>query len=1007
LQVEPGPETVALWREALAQGAARESPATPEGDATAGERKQATALAAVLTPGFGAPADPEELEALLDAAARRAAEVIRRHGGRILRAVPEGISAVFGAPHALEDHATRACRAALDLLAARADAAGLGVGLDSGEVVLHGARIFGPCLQRAARIATAGGPGQVASTEATAVLARGRLRFTPATPLPPDPGAAPLPLFRPEGPARSGDAGRPAAEGELVERAAELAALSAAIEPVAAGGGRLVALVGEAGVGKSRLVREFIARTLPPGWRVVRAAADPQTSDTAYATVAALLRDYFCLDEDAAEAAQIGAALRALDPGFAEQAMTPLLALLNLGPATDDAWTSLEPARRRRRMVEAVQKLLHLRAAVEPVLLVIEDLHWLDPASRQVIESLAESLTAARLALLVNFRPEFTHGWAGLGHYRQLRVEPLSANGVQALLDRLLGQHPSMAPLRCRLATRAGGNPFFLEECVRAAAGTPGLLAEAPGAYRLVGDPDAVVLPTTVQAVIGARIDRLAPEDKRLLQVASVIGTEPPAALLRAVSGLPEEAFEASLARLQSGEFLVPLRLVPDVAYRFRHALTHEVAYGSLLRQDRRELHLRVLRAMAPRGGAEPPVEILAFHATRAEAWEAAADYGRQAGMQAAARSANREAVSLYGQALAALRRLPESPRRGGAEVDLLLEIRNALFVLGEPEAIPAHLEEAARIAAAIGDAQRGARVGLLLSGWYWQNGQHGAAAAAADRAVAEGGDALLAALGLYRRGANLKAVGAYRAAAATLAEAIALLERHGAADAFAFGGYPYVFCCSFRAWALAELGEYAAARAAGAQGWDAALRLGNSYSQAVMSFGYGHALIRAGALEAAAAVLERGLELYRVQEVPSTYPWIAACLGYVRVRQGEAEAGLALLRHAVAPEVRRRGPLYAQTWLWLADAAGLAGRVEEALAAARTGQAVATAQGERGHLAWAERSLGDLLSATEPRAAAAHYRRAIGIATALGMQPQADLARAGLARIVAVAEGA
>jgi predicted ATPase len=296
-------------------------------------------------------------------------------------------------------------------------------------------------------------------------------------------------------------------------------------------------------------------------------------------------------------------------------------------------------------MVEAVQKLLHLRAVVEPVLLVIEDLHWLDPASRQVIESLAESLTAARLALLVNFRPEFAHGWAGLGHYRQLRVEPLSANGAQALLDRLLGQHPSMAPLRCQLATRAGGNPFFLEECVRAAAGTPGLLAEAPGAYRLVGDPDAVVLPTTVQAVIGARIDRLAPEDKRLLQVASVIGTEPPAALLRAVSGLPEEAFEASLARLQSGEFLVPLRLVPDVAYRFRHALTHEVAYGSLLRQDRRELHLRVLRAMAPRDGAEPPVEILAFHATRAEAWEAAADYGRQAGMQAAARSANREAL--------------------------------------------------------------------------------------------------------------------------------------------------------------------------------------------------------------------------------------------------------------------------------------------------------------------------------------------------------------------------
>jgi DNA-binding SARP family transcriptional activator len=1025
LQVEPGPETVALWREALARGAIREPPAAPEGDAATGERKLATALALVLTPGPGAPADPEELEALLQAAALRAAEPIRRHGGRILRAAPEGISAVFGAPHALEDHAARACRAALDLLAAEAprpDAVGLGLGLDSGEVVLHGegaepgeergARIFGACLQRAARIAAAGGPGSLAATEATAALARGRLRFVPAVALPAGPGGAPLPLFRPDGTARPGDAGPRAAESELVERGAELAALSSAITPVAAGGGRLVALVGEAGVGKSRLVREFASRTLPGGWRVVRAAADPQTSDTAYATVAALLRDYFGLGEEAvgaAEAARIGAALRALDPGFADQAMVPLLALLHVAPTTDEGWASLEPARRRRRMVEAVQGLLHRHAAAEPVLLVIEDLHWLDPASRQVIESLAESLTAARLALLVNFRPEFAHGWAGLGHYRQFRIEPLSADGAQLLLGRLLGRHPSMAPLRDRLAMRAGGNPFFLEECVRAAAEMPGLLAEAPGAYRLAGDPDAVVLPATVQAVIGARIDRLAPEDKRLLQMASVVGSEPQAALLRVVSGLPEEGFEASLARLRSGEFLVPLRLVPDAAYRFRHALTHEVAYGSLLRQDRRELHLRVLRAMAPRDGAEPPVEILAFHATRAEAWEAAADYGRQAGMQAAARSANREAVSHYGQALAALRRLPESPRRGGAEVDLLLEIRNALFVLGEPEAIPAHLEEAARIATAIGDAQRGARVGLLLSGWYWQNGQHGAAAEAANRAIAvaaQGGDALLGALGLYRRGANLMAVGEYRAAAATLGEAIALFERHGVADAFAFGGHPYVFCCSFRAWALAELGEFAAARAMGAQGWDAALRRGNSYSQAVMSFGYGHALIRAGALEQAAAVLERGMELYRVQEVPSTYPWIAACLGFVRVRQGEPKAGLALLRHAVAPEVRRRGPLYAQTWLWLADAAALAGRVEEALAAARTGHAAAAAQGERGHFAWAERCLGDLLSASDPEAAAAHYRWAIDIATELGMQPQAGLARAGLARIAGMTKG-
>lgn len=167
------------------------------------------------------------------------------------------------------------------------------------------------------------------------------------------------------------------------------------------------------------------------------------------------------------------------------------------------------------------------------------------------------------------------------------------------------------------------------------------------------------------------------------------------------------------------------------------------------------------------------------------------------------------------------------------------------------------------------------------------------------------------------------------------------------------------------------------------------------------MSFGYGHALIRAGALDEAEAVLERGLELYRLEEVPATYPWIAACLGYVQVRKGDVAGGLALLRQAVEPETRRRGPLYAQTWLWLADAARIAGRAEEALAAAWTGRGTAEAQGERGHLAWAERILGDLLSATNPGAAAWHYDQALAIAAELGMRPQAELAREGLARSI------
>ena len=1011
LQVEPGPEMAALRREALARQPAQLPIAA---EATNGERKQVTAFAASLAPGPGTPPDLEDLQLLLEAAARRVVEAVRAHGGQVLRFSAEGVSAAFGAPLALEDHALRACRAALTALAAAQDGdrtIALGIGLESAEVLMRSGALSGPAMQRAACLAASAVPGTAVATEATMALTRGRMRFAATGALPSDIEPPGPPVYRLEAPAPA-EGALPTAVGGFIERRAELDALATALAPTELGSGRLVAIVGEAGVGKSRLVREFMARSLPRHWRAITYAADIQFADVAYAAVAGLMRAYFGIaeGEDAKGVrARVAAAVQVLT--LPPAVLRALLALFG-SPATeaDPAWVALEPMQRRRELVEAVKALLHRHAADQPLLAVLEDLHWLDAASREVLESLIESLPASRFALLVNYRPEFVHGWASLGHYRQIRLDPLTAEGARALLDRALGTDATLDSLKQRLAARAGGNPFFLEECARATEAT-GLLRGKPGAYRLVGDPDHLVLPATVQAVIAARLDRLATDDKRLLQVAAVVGAEASEPLLRAVSDLPDEAFGRAVARLHTAEFLLPLRVVPEPVHRFKHALTHEVVYGSLLRQDRRELHLRVLRALeqsqnakAPQRAAEAAVEMLAFHSARAEEWESAAEYGRRAGLRAAARSANREAIGHYGRALDSLRRLPQGSERAAAEVDLHLEIRNALFVLGEPDAIPAHLEEAARIAEASGDTPRRVRAGLLLSGWYWQNAQHGLAAKASDNAIATaaaaGGDDLTTALGLYRRGTILQAVGAYKAAVAALREAISLLERRGAQDAFAFGGYPFVFCHSFLAWSLAELGEDAAARQEGARGWEVAARLGNSYSQAVMSFGHGHALIRAGALEEAEVVLERGLELYRVVEVPATYPWIAAGIGYVRVLRGDAARGVALLRQAVEPEVRRRGPMYAHTYLRLAEAAHHLGRTGEALAAARAGREAAKSQEERGHLAWAERVLGDVLSIEVPREAGSHYRQATAIAGVLGMRPELALANDGLARM-------
>ncbi len=1010
LDLEPGPEITALWQEAVARQA--RPPARLE---TAGERKHVTALAIALSPGSSYQGDAEDIEAVLSEAQGCVSEVVRRHHGSIVQGAPEGTLALFGAPVAIEDHAARACRAALDVISALqgyGDQLRVAVAADSGEVILRpasdqgdsGQPIFGLCAQRAHRLAASGRLADIAVTRTTFEIARSRIHFVELESIPLDVGGPLIDVFHPTGLRVGADPGREL-KSHFVGRESEAEALDAALEPVERGLGQLIALVGEAGIGKSRLVREFLQSAQRQGWRSIATGGDPQFADTAYFPIAGLLRSYFGLTEGAdAESARarVAASVRSLDPDLAGS-VTPLLGLL--GDAPNDAeWSSVEPPERRRRLVDAVITLLHRQAGLEPLVVVVEDLHWLDGASRHVLESLVETLAAARILLIVNYRPEFTHTWAGRSFYRQVRIDPLPEDHSRALLDAIVGRDDSVESVKLQVIERAGGNPFFLEECVKAME-VSGQLQGKTGKYRFSGDTTRLKLPESIHAVIEARLDRLEPFEKQLLQVASVIGIEVPRGLILSVSKLDHDTFDAAIGRLQQSEFLVPSRVVPDTVFRFKHAVTHDVVHGSLLKRDRRELHGRVLEALEHEQAfrVSEQVDLLAFHAHRAEDWARAARYGRQAGMKAAARSANREAVTLYRQALAALQQLPETRERQAAEIDLHFEIRNALFVLGEPEQIMDHLKQASAIAAAIADGDRQCRADLLLSGLFWQNGEHRRAMEIADRAmrltVGDRGS-VLTALCHYRRGVNRHALGDYAEAVEDLRGSIAELEKIGAMDVFAFGGYPSVFCTSFLAWSLAELGELEEATRWGAQGWTLSRDLVNSYSRTVMSFGFATALIRAGNLDEARKVLEEGLELNRMTEAPSTYPWIASALGYTLVRSGAVDAGLELVRNSVSPEVRRRGPVYAHPYLWLAESLIACGDKEAAKDAAETGRAKAGAQEELGHLAWAERILGDTEIGADPRKAGSHYRLAADLAEKLGMKPLLAATRSSLAAV-------
>jgi predicted ATPase len=345
----------------------------------------------------------------------------------------------------------------------------------------------------------------------------------------------------------------------------------------------------------------------------------------------------------------------------------------------DAAWRTLGPTQRRQQTLDAVKRLLLREAREQPLLVIFEDLHWIDSETQALLDGLVDSLGSARLLLLINYRPEYQHAWSSKTYYSQMRLDALPAEGAGALLDALLGEDPGLALLKQLLVRR--GNPFFLEETVQTLVETKALAGE-PGRYRLMQPVVAIQVPPTVQVMLAARIDRLAPEDKRLLQIASVVGKDVPWRLLQEIADLPDEALRRGLDHLQAAEFLYETRLFPDLEYTFKHALTHEVAYATLLAERRRALHARVVEtieaAFADRLAEH--VEQLAHHSFHAEVWDKALRYMRQAGQKAASRSAHREAVACLDQALAALAHMPEDREALEQAIDLHFDLRTSLF---------------------------------------------------------------------------------------------------------------------------------------------------------------------------------------------------------------------------------------------------------------------------------------------------------------------------------------
>jgi predicted ATPase/class 3 adenylate cyclase len=1007
-----------------------------------GERKPVTVLFADVARSMelAERIDPEEWHRLLDRLFRVLAEGVHRYEGTVNQYTGDGIMALFGAPIAHEDHAQRACAAALSMarsLEALAEdvrrESGLDLavrmGLNSGEVVVG--RIGddlrmdytaqGHVVGLAARVQQLAPPGGISLTEQTARLASGFFHLLDRGMHHLKGASAPVRVFdlRGPGPIRSRFEGsRARGFSRFVDRESELALLVRALHDARAGHPQVVLITAESGAGKSRLCHELIERS--PGLALHHARALSHGRMLPFHLMVELARGLFDIDEGASAPDIRGAVTRGL-AGTPPVDPVALAFWLELFGAPDPglAPSELEPEARRHRLFRSFSQLVQARARREPRLLWVEDLHWIDSASEAALEELAERLLAPesadrRVLLLATARPGYHPAWAPRA--TRLSLAPLAPRDASTLLDDWLGADPALAPLRAQIDARARGNPLFVEEIVRSLV-ERGALGGDRGAYAPVATVEEIALPETVQAVLASRIDRLSQLDKDVLQAAAVVGPDVPTELLRVVVGLPGPELAASLGRLATAELLGPS--VTSSEHAFRHPLTHEVAYRTQLGERRRRTHARVARALLAVHGSAAPTHaaLLAHHFEEADERLEAARWHERAGRRGA-RSDPADGAKHCRRVTELLATLPESDET----LTLELTSRIAQLEIGRIAGIDEHesedLFEAARaVAERLGN--RGGHA-FLLTSYGRLRGVAGDVAqyvACAERAaeLADAADDAVLAFEMQAVLAHAQlAVGRLEPSRVVAERALAELVRDAALRE-ALGRSTAPALCRIW-WALASvyLGKAEEARA----GLEALLadEKEDGLDALYGTRGFLCEVLRLqGDLPGALAHGRRALELAEERGSPFSQVEAAAFLGAAELAAGDAAAAASVLERAIGLARKRRTALWYEPRILasLADARLAAGDRSGARALLAEAQEVVE-RGRGWRLSACDVELARVrLLASEPvsdRAAVQSALESLGaLAAAMGAEPyrrMAELERTRLARTVPVTPG-
>ena len=970
--------------------------------------------------------DPEEARSHLDPALRLMSEAVLFFGGTVSQVRGDEVLAYFGAPVAQEDHALRACLAALAIHERAKALAREGgrayvfrVGIDSGEVIVGGTEGFlashyradGFTLHRAKRLEETAHDGTTLISGATQRLCDGLIEARSLGEKILRGIDRPVHLWVLLADGRRFALAPQVQRRHLTPMAGRERAL-ATIESHAAsareGRMRFVGIWGEAGIGKSRIAIETAERlgragfacawvTAYPYSRHVRydtADGPPSTIDLPYSTIGDLARALLEIPGDLVAEAQRAASLSAIAEAGEQLAphSAALVDLLGLGD-TGDAWTAMTPTQRRHRLVEALLNLFDARLRRGPVLLVLDDFHCIDSESLRMLESLVKRLAASQLLICATSRKEFVPRWSGAPWFCGQAIGLLGQDEMQRMTAALVGSDRSVQEIGALLAERADGNPFFLEQLTLSLI-DEGRLVGTPGAYRCTCDVAAIPPSASVSATISARVDRLPKAAKTVLECAAVLGDPITAGHIARMATLSESEAEASLRLARSAGLLTAASDASE-RFAFRHALVQEVVNSTLANAHRKRLHLKAFDALRHDGeGADDAV--LMQHAYAAEAWAEAAECALKAMSPAIARSANSDALDFFRLGLdAAAKPGLGAGKMGSLALALRMEALGAQLPMGRMDDAVANLEQAHAIARELGDLRRESHVSLQLAVILWTQGEYERGLAAASDAEASalrcaGRSALMAARqarmmlhhaqGRYRE-TVLEARSVLREFAVEL-RARRLLERWAVLAS--------VNAQTFAADAYAALGDFSAAQAAcdvAAAELDAN---DHPFSRVLFGFVQGNVWLLEGRAAEAVDAFEKALAYCDRHDVPTMKPPIVARLCMAMARAGAVGAALARIEKAIHDKLERLGGRYNAYYFPTSHACALfeAGRHDEALAAARLAVLEARRFGQRGHEAEGTLLAADIAAQAGLFAVAReYYEQASTLAAACGME--------------------